>query len=293
MAASCVAVQEPATTSSAGTSSTVSATVTIPPTTTRSPLPPPESITATTRPSTFTLPPIPPCLTSDPPFAREGEVGAYSPLTSDSALLAAIDWQAWEVCDRLLFSLASTGGAPTLVPPAATLTSLAEEGVMRLRLGAEVETSALSFQLVETASVDRLYVVADPDGGLIVDIHLAQPASARMVPSSAPAILTVDLRPQGPPFGQPPVIGSRAVLFPPSDREGTRYPLVVGGYVTPGIGESVATLTSVGGQVRETPLRLAGAHDLWSGFAAVFLEGPVGWTTIQVEDARARLFLEE
>ncbi len=291
--AACIPAEAPTSTTVAAVSRTAAPTSTTVPSTTTTISPPPLFTTSTTRTSETADPrPIPPCLTPEPPFGDEGEIGSYNPTGSDSAILASIDWQAWQGCDRFLFSMASPEGAPTLVPPSALLTSFADRGVVRLQLGEGDETSAVSFQLVNSPLVDRIYVVKAPDAGLLVDLHVSEPVSARMIPRSAPATLTLDLRPGEVPLSHRPVVGARAVLFLPSGREGIHYPFTVNGYLRPGIDESVATLTGPGGTVTEARFPLAGTDDLWSSFVAVFLEGPIGWATLQVEDAQARVFFE-
>lgn len=292
----CVTVEAPTTTEPPAQTVPVAPTIaatttTVGPTTTNTAQPPPIRA-PTTLPEEQPLPPIPPCLTPEPVFGEQGEIDNYSPSGSDSALLAAIDWQVWEGCERFLFSMASTEGAPTLEPPQALLIIFREHGVLRVLHGPEVETSAVSYQLVDSPLVDRLYVLKSPGGGLYVDLHLAQPVAARMIPSSGPATLTIDLRPGGEPFASSPVVTPRAVLLIP---EGDRfqYPFALAGYLRPGTEEWVATLTGVNGEVVETGFPLRGAHDLWLGFTAVFPDGPLGWTTLEVEDARARLFLGE
>ena len=275
----------PVTETAAPTSTTAATTTTI--------SPPPAFTTSTTRVLEAADPrPIPPCLTPEPPFGDEGEIDTHDPTGSDSAILASIDWQSWGECERFVLSMASPEGAPTLVPPPAVLTAFAGRGVVRLQLGEGDETSAVSFQLVNTPLVDRIYVVKAPDAGLVVDLHISEPVSARMVPSSAPATLTLDLRPGDIPILHRPVVGSEAVLFLPPGRGEIHYPFTVNGYLLPGIDESVATLTGSDGTVTEARFPLAGTDDLWSSFVAVFLEGPTGWATLQVEDAQARVFLE-
>ncbi len=291
----CVPAEAPTSTTAAAPVSVTPAptSTTAPSTTTTTTSPPPVLTTSTTRMSETPDPrPIPPCLTPEPPFGDEGEIGSYSPTGSDSAILVSIDWQSWGECERFVLSMASPEGAPTLVPPPALLTSFAERGVVRLQLGEGDETSAVSYQLVNTPLVDRIYVVKAPDAGLIVDLHVYEPVSARMIPSSAPATLTLDLRSGNIPFSRKPVVGSSAVLFLPSGREEIHYPFTVNGYLRPGIDESVATLTGPDGSVTEARFPLAGTDDLWSSFVAVFLEGPAGWATLQVEDAQARVFFE-
>lgn len=293
--AACIPAEAPTSTNATAPASETSAptTAAAPTTTATTTVPPPVFITSTTRIAETADPrPIPPCLTPDPPFGAEGEVGSYNPTGSDSAILASIDWQSWGECERFLLSMASPEGAPTLIPPSALLTALAERGVIRLQLGEGDETSAISFQVVNTPLVDRIYVVKAPDAGLIVDLHVSEPVSARMIPSSAPATLTLDLRPGDVPFILRPVIGAGAVLFLPSAREEIHYPFTVNGYLRPGIDESVATLTGADGTVTEARFPLAGTDDLWSSFVAVFLEGPSGWATVGVEDAQARVFFE-
>lgn len=294
--AACIPAEAPPSTIDSAPTSTAAA-----PTSTTTTLPTPETTTSTTRtpePADLPIPepaeprPIPPCLTPQPPFGDAGEVGRYEPTGSDSALLATIDWHVWPECERFLLSLASPEGAPTLVPPTARLTYFAERGVLRLEMDSQVDTSAISYQLVNTRLVDRLFVVKAPDGGLLVDLYLAEPVSARMIPRSAPATLTLDLRPGGAPFSHRPVVGDRAVLFLPSGREGIHYPFTVDGYLRPGTEEAVAILTGADGTVTEAGFPLAGTDDVWSSFAAVFLEGPTGWATLQVEDAQARVFFE-
>ena len=298
--ASCVPAEMPPTTIAAAPTTTstlppprVTTSTPPPPRVTTSTLPPPRVNTSTTRiPEAADPQPIPPCLTPEPPFGNEGQIGSYYPTGSDSALLATIDWQPWAECERFVFSLASPEGAPTLVPPTAVLISFAERGVIRLQMGPEVNTSAVAYQLVNTRLVDRLYVVKSPDGGLIVDLHLAEPAAARVIPRSAPATLTVDLRPGGASFFHQPIITSQAVLFLPSGREAIHYPFTVNGYLRPGTEEPVATLTGADGTVTEARFPLAGVDDVWSSFVAVFPEGPSGWATLQVEDAQARVLFE-
>lgn len=267
------------------------ATTTVATTTSTAP-PPPVIATSTTRLQAPRLPPIPPCLTAEPPFGEEGEIDSHSPTGSDSALLATIDWQVWEGCERFLFSMASTEGAPTLVPPQALLVIFREHGVLRVLHGPEVETSAVSHQLVDSPLVDRLYVLKSPGGGLYVDLHLAQPVAARMIPTSGPASLTIDLRPGGEAFSGSPVVTPRAVLLLP-EGEQFRYPFALAGYLRPGTEEWTATLTGANGEVVEAGFPVRGADDLWLGFTAVFPEGPLGWTTLDVEDAQARLFFTE
>lgn len=288
---SCVTVQAPPTTTAA-VESTIGAPTTTPTPTTAGSIGPPISITSTTRFEETELRPIPPCLTEEPSFGGEGEIGNYTPTASDSALLATVDWRVWNGCERFLLSMASMEGAPTLVPPSASLVILRQHGVLRLLLGAEVETSAISYQKVDSPLVDRLYVLKSPGGGTYVDLHLTAPTIARMIPSSGPATLTVDLRPGGAPFTHPPVSTSRAVLLLP-EGEKFQYPFAVAGYLRPGSEDWVATLTGANGEVVETGFPLRGTDDVWHGFTAVFPDGPRGWTTLQVEDAHARLFFGE
>ena len=284
---SCLAVEAPTTsTASVETTGPTSSTTTTAPSTTTTSSP---SVTPTAQMSEPLMPPVPPCLTADPTFGIAGIIDRYAPSGSDSALLATIEWQIWEGCQRFLFSMASTEGAPTLVPPSVALLSVQGRSVLRLQLGPEIETSAIAYQLVESTLVDRLYVVRSPNGSLMVDFHLNRPVAARLIPSSAPAILTVDLRPDGETFSTPPVIATRAVVFLPTD-DSAQYPFTVSGYLQPGIEEAVATLTDSDDQVAESRFPLAGADDAWSSFATVFPEGSLGWATLDIEDARARLF---
>lgn len=291
--ASCVTPEAPTTTvppeQAAPTISTTSTTVA---TTTSTAPPSPIAPTSTTRTEEPPLQPIPPCLTAAPPFGEEGEIDSHAPAGSDSTLLAAIDWQVWEGCERFLFSMASTEGAPTLEPPSALLIIFREHGVLRVLHGPEVETSAISYQLVDSPLVDRLYVLKSPGGGLYVDLHLAQPVAARMIPGSGPATLTIDLRPGGEPYSGSPLVTPRAVLMLP-EGERFRYPFALAGYLPPGTRDWVATLTSANGEVVEAGFPLRGGDDLWLGFTAVFPEGPLGWNTLAVEDAQARLFFTE
>ena len=288
--ASCIAVDTPTTTVASTVPATTPTTAVV--TTTTSPPPPLADATSTTV-AEETLPqPIPPCLTEEPPFGETGEIDSYSPTGSDSALLATIDWRVWDGCESFLFSMASMEGAPTLVPPSALLVMFRDHGVLRLLLGPEVETSAISYQMVDSPLVHQLYILKSPGGGTYVDLHLSEPALARVIPSSGPATLTIDLRPGGAPFARPPVVTSRAVLLLPEGQT-FQYPFAVAGYLRPGSEEWLATITGVDGEVAEAGFPLRGTNDLWLGFTAVFPEGPLGWTTLQVEDAEARLFFRD
>ncbi len=283
---SCVAVEAPTTptASVATTDPTSTITTTFPSTTTSSP-----NVTPTAQLSEPLIPPLPPCLTANPTFGTSGEIARFATSGSDSALLAGIEWQTWDSCQRLVFSMASTEGAPTLVPPSVALLSVRDQGVLRLQMGPEIETSAIAYQLVESPLVERLYVVRSANGALMVDFHLTQPVAARLIPSSAPATLTVDLRPDGGTLSPGRLTAPRAVVFLPVE-ERAQYPFTVSGYLQPGIEESVATLTDSAGQIAESRIPLAGAQDVWSSFAAVFPEGSSGWVTLDVEGARTRLF---
>ena len=185
--------------------------------------------------------------------------------------------------------MASTEGAPTLVPPSVALIFLQELGVLRLHMGPEIETSAVADQLVESPLVERLYVVRSPDGGLLVDLHLAESVAARLIPSSAPANLTIDLRPGGSALFRQPIVTPQAVVFVPGEDQ-IQYPFTVSGYLRPGIEESVATLIDSQGNAIDSQFPIAGAEDVWSSFAAVFPDGPSGWVTLEVEEAQASLF---
>jgi hypothetical protein len=189
---------------------------------------PPEP-TTTSSPVTSTVPPVVEC-----PGAGEFEEGSGIAVVdgegSDSVSLGHISWEISDQCETFVFEFETAEGAPATTVPDVAVSHLESFQVIRLSLG--VTSTVVSDQLVETALVDRLYVVRAFDGGMFVDLHLSAPAAARARVDASPARLTIDLRPGFVEFEGASVTGEQVVV------------------VSPGTGASVDPVTRVMGYVR-------------------------------------------
>lgn len=229
---------------------------------------------ATTRPATVE---VAPCVTGTAPFRATGSIGATGRSATDARTLRQISWDVYERCERLSLTFAAAEGAPAVVAPQATASLDRTNGIVRLRLPADVDTSVIATHVVETRLVDEIYVVRDRDGTLSVDVHLGGPAEARLLAGSGPASLWIDLVPGGEPYEAAPIRSGGVVLVTPTG--GTvAYPLSVVGYARSADPIAVR-LTSAGTDVESTA-EPAGDGSEWGSFDAIFPSGPTGPTTL-------------
>ena len=159
-----------------------------------------------------TLPPVVQCPGSGE-FEEGGGIVDVDGEDSDASQLGRISWETSDQCETFLFVFETPEGAPATAVPDIRIDHLESFQVIRISLG--IAGAVLTDQLVETALVDRLYVVRSLEGGIFVDLHLNAPAAARASVSSSPVTLAVDLRPGFVEFAGTSAIGAETVVVSP------------------------------------------------------------------------------
>ena len=171
------------------------------------------SQSAATNPApSSTLPPVVQCPGSGE-FEEGGGIVDVDGEDSDASQLGRISWETSDQCETFFFVLETPEGAPATAVPDIRIDHLESFQVIRISLG--IAGAVLTDQLVETALVDRLYVVRSLEGGIFVDLHLNAPAAARASVSSSPVTLAVDLRPGFVEFAGTSAIGAKTVVVSP------------------------------------------------------------------------------
>jgi hypothetical protein len=171
------------------------------------------SQSAVTNPTpSSTLPPVVQCPGSGE-FEEGGGIVDVDGEDSDASQLGRISWETSDQCETFLFVFETPEGAPATAVPDIRIDHLESFQVIRISLG--IAGAVLTDQLVETALVDRLYVVRSLEGGIFVDLHLNAPAAARASVSSSPVTLAVDLRPGFVEFAGTSAIGAETVVVSP------------------------------------------------------------------------------
>lgn len=168
--------------------------------------------TSTTSVPTSTLPPVVEC-----PGTGEFEEGsgiAEIEGEGSGTQLRHISWETSDRCESFSFDFETSEGAPATALPDMRIDHLETFQVIRIRMG--IDTASVTDQLVETALVDRLFVVRALDGTMFVDLHLNEPTAARARVESSPARLTLDLRPGFLPFTGQSTVGEEVVVVSPA-----------------------------------------------------------------------------
>lgn len=239
------------------------------------------TITTTTS-ATSEVGEVPACLQGTGPYQQEGNAGATSSRQSDATVLFGVDWQVYDECEQLVLRLSTTEGAPPVRSPGMTSFFLRDAGVVRIVLGDSVTDTNLAEQLVDTALIERLYVVRSLTGPLFVDLHLAAPAFVRVTTVDGPGRIVVDLQPGGPPFARRPLRSDDVVVVEPAD-PALAYPFSVTGYVRTRNDRVTATITSLsdGSTVSATGI-VPTQDDAWGSFGLLFQQGPTGRVLVDV-----------
>lgn len=234
------------------------------------------------------------CAEGDVPFTSEGQMdigvleGDRAPaVDSDSATLSTLTWESDGTCDRLRISFTTADGAPAVSPPAARGTFNREAGVLRVELGASVARTSWSTYRIDTPIVDIAYVVRRLEGNLMVDVHLAAPAFARMTTDSGPASLVLDVQRGGEPYPTVPVVGSDAIVVSPTG--GVKpYPVTVDGYIQTDQGSLPGLIAGTDGTRAGTTSAINTDPVAWEAFVMVFPTGPTGTVVATVGDGAAQ-----
>jgi hypothetical protein len=246
---------------------------------------------STTPPTTTTTPPsvtttvpttaIPVGCIDDPGFVETGQVERIDQPSTDANILGLISWDVTNGCERFRLDFETNEGAPATTPPSMAVEFLDSGQVLRIHL--DLERTVLTDQLVETPLVDRLYVVRSLEGGLFVDLHLAEPSQARASVRNSPAGLTVELQMGIQPFTGVATISDQIVVLEPLPGAETDRTVGVTGYARTFEGNVLVIATSAGQPVTETNTQAADWAETWGEFQ----------TTVEVLPGPTSLFVGE
>lgn len=226
-------------------------------TTTSDPLPTSES-TTTTQPLIAGCP-------ADEQFFESGLVDESDNTGSDSATIGLISWEEEEACETFEIEFESAEGAPATTPPSISAHFLDDIGVPRVSTSAS--DTVITDQVVETALVDRLYVVRAIDGGTFIDFHLAGPAQARVELDNSPARLTLELQPGIIEYSSAPTVTEQLVLISPVEDSEVPLALIVSGY-TRDLESDLLLIATQGNEViDEVTATTASTTAVWGAFS--------------------------
>ncbi len=207
-----------------------------------------------------------PACASGEDFVDHDRVARVDQPASDTTSLGLITWQQQgDGCERFGIEFETAEGAPATTPPSITVDFLDTRQI--LRIWADVDTTVVTDQLVETGLVDRLYVVRALNGGLFVDLHLDSPAQVRAQVSNSPARLVVEMQAGTEPFEGSAAVSDHTVLTAPSNGSEQDGSVVVEGYAR-AFEANVTVIATVGDQiVAETSTTAADWAATWGEFS--------------------------
>jgi hypothetical protein len=157
----------------------------------------------------------------------EGSLGAFDQASSDAEQIGLITWDTNQECETFTIDFTTAEGAPATTPPSVSGEFLREVGVVRIEV--DVESTTITDQLVESALVDRLFVVRKFDRTLFIDFHLTEPASAHMSITTGPGHILVQIEAGGDPYPANPAVAANVVVISPTEGP-VSNPVVVTGY---------------------------------------------------------------
>jgi hypothetical protein len=237
----------------------------------------------TTAPTSTTITTLagdqPSCLSGDLAFVDAGPIAALGGEEGDASILAGIRWEGHDGCERLVLDFFSAGGAPASTLGQAGAIALAESGVVRVTLPAEVTMSAVADSRLDGALATRAYVARAADDSLFVDIHLDPDVlvEARAFTVGSPIRLVVDLRSGAvpSPIIAPPTLGEDTVLLGPAPGAAL-YPLRVIGYARWDV-DAVRVRIYQGDTIAlDRAVSTIGPGDSWHTFDVRLADGPSG-----------------
>ncbi len=225
-----------------------------------------------------------PCADDSTPFTEVGTIGSGGATRSDAAVIDSFAWQVLDDCERFEISFSTPEGAPAVATPIVGAEFMRHVGVVRVEFAAGITEAAVTEQLVDTELIKGVWVFSSVAGTLVVDIHLAAPAFARILTEDSPAMLMVDLVPGGDGYPTPAVRQPDMVVLGP-DPAAAGYPITITGYAESAEFETLTgTLVAPDGSVVVGTSAVADSPRGWGGFAMVFPDGPSGDVAISIED---------
>lgn len=235
--------------------------------------------TTTTRPPSSEI-----CLSGDLPFSGDGLIAALGGDEGDVSSISQIRWDKSTNCERITIVFGTESGAPatTLGPSAVSVIPYA--GIVRIKLPAEVERSAVADTLLEGRLVRSVFVVRDEDQLVFIDIHAAEelPILARAFTTTSPATLVIDViraDTSAVPVGVTTTDSAVVVSPTPGMAE---YPIDVDGYVEPGLSSVQIQVVASDTVAIDRSLSIPGYKDTWQSFSSTIEEGPSGTTVLFV-----------
>ena len=231
--------------------------------------------TAPTLPqTTVTAPPPPDSACPDTEnFRDSGRIALFEPQTADATELGTITWSTKGSCETFTFEFFTDDGTPATTAPPLAVDYLTDREVLRIAAG--VTTTVVSDQLVETALVERAFVVRSEDGGALVDLHLRGATIASVDVQSSPARATIRIQPGGPEPSGTTALADNLVLTKPDDGDESGTLVMVEGYVLD-TDRPVVVIATAGGEIaNQMTIEVPDGEGMWSRFA-VTLPLPAG-----------------
>ncbi len=212
---------------------------------------------------TTTLPLVAGCPDNDE-FTEGGPVDTIEQVSSDASTIGLISWTAEEACETFTVSFETSEGAPATTPPSVSVGYVDDMPVIRMSL--DTDATVITDQLVETAMVERLYVVTALDGGMFIDIHLAAPAQARVTVDFSPARLVLDLQPGIVDYPTQPALSDVMVVVSPADTSIGASPVSILGYGRTFESNVMLIVTTGGEVIAEEFTTAADSEATWGEF---------------------------
>lgn len=227
----------------------------------------PATVDTTTSLPAVTTTPTPDRCAAEFEFAEGEEIADLRQDASDSGTIGTVSWAEEDECETFSIEFQTSEGAPATTPPSAVVSHLETFQVLRVRLS-DVDATVVTDQLVETTLVDRIYIVKALEGGMFVDLHLTEPAQARLEAESSPARLILILKPGLVPITGFSSIAERVVVTTPPSGVVVDPLLTVTGYTRTFEGNVEFIATSGNEVLFERSTTAADWSETWGEFRA-------------------------
>jgi len=231
---------------------------------------------------------MPPCASGDVSFSDGGSLGQLGSEIGDATELAAMRWATAPECDRFVIDFVTQNGSPASDLGSTDVTFRPRQGIIRAVLPPEVNASAVADAVVDTALIERAYVVRLLGGNLAVDLHIDGPegAAVRALMLESPARLVIDLQPGGVTPITPPPRTDRIVVLEPTEGI-VPIPIIINGYASPGTTNVTATLPPFAEEAPSARTQPASSTATWGEFAMTLNTAPQGVVELFVGERAA------
>lgn len=224
------------------------------------------------------------CLSGDLPFSDDGLIAALGDDAGDATTVSRIRWDPSATCERITIAFGTESGAPATTLGPSSVSVIPYAGIVRAQLPEEVTSTAIADTLLEGSLIGAAFALRDPEGLISIDIHGADqvPIEARAFTTTSPATLVIDIiraSTDATPVG---VTATRTavVVTPTSGR--SQYPMVVRGYVEPGLLAVRVQIIQSDMAVVDRSIALQGYSDTWQSLSSLIETGPSGTAVLFV-----------